>query len=115
MLGTVERRAKRKRDARAALEKAAEIFSGLGARLWVEKTTTELERVSGRRDTGSLLTPTELQVAELVASGRSNREVAAQLFLSVRTVEANLSNIYRKLDIESRSELAAKLQELDSA
>jgi DNA-binding NarL/FixJ family response regulator len=105
----VERRAKRRRDAREALEKAREIFSRLGARLWIEKAETELERVGGRRDSGSGLTPTELQVAELVAAGRSNKEVAAQLFMSVRTVEANLSKIYRKLGVESRTELGAHL------
>jgi DNA-binding CsgD family transcriptional regulator len=108
VLGTVARRAKRKRDAREALEEARGIFSGLGARLWTEKAETELERVGGRRDSSSGLTPTELQVAELVAAGSSNKEVAAQLFVSVRTVEANLSKIYRKLGVDSRSELAAQ-------
>jgi len=67
------------------------------------------------RGGGSLeLTPTELQVAELVATGQSNKEVAAALFVSVRTVEANLSKIFRKLGIESRSELAARLSTLDA-
>ena len=108
VLGTVARRAKRKRDAREALEEARRIFAGLGARLWMEKAETELERVVGHRGDSSGLTPTELQVAELVASGCSNKEVAAQLFVSVRTVEANLSNIYRKLGIDSRAELAAR-------
>ena len=103
VLGTVERRAKRKRKAREALEQAHEIFSGLGASLWAAKVETELERVGGRRDSGSGLTPTELQVAELVASGYSNKEVAEKLFVSVRTVEANLSKIFRKLGVESRT------------
>jgi DNA-binding CsgD family transcriptional regulator len=109
VLGTMERRAKRKRKAREALEQAHEIFSGLGARLWAAKVETELERVGGRRDSGSGLTPTELQVAELVASGYSNKEVAAQLFVSVRTVEANLSKIFRKLGVDSRTELATRI------
>jgi DNA-binding CsgD family transcriptional regulator len=108
VLGTVERRAKRKRDAHEALEEAREIFSGLGARLWIGKAETELERVGGRRDSGSGLTPTELQVAELVAAGCSNKEIAAQLFVSVRTVEANLSKIFRELGIDSRTELATR-------
>jgi DNA-binding CsgD family transcriptional regulator len=108
VLGTVERRAKRKRDAREALEEAREIFSGLGARLWIGKAETELERVGGRRDSGSGLTPTELQVAKLVAAGCSNKEVAAQLFVSLRTVEGNLSKIFRKLGIDSRTELATR-------
>jgi len=110
VLGTVERRAKRKLNARKALEEAHQIFSGLGARLWVAKVETELERVGGRRDSGSGLTPTELQVAELVAAGYSNKEVAAQLFVSVRTVEANLSKIFRKLGVESRTELAGRIR-----
>ncbi|MGD0274293.1 MAG: AAA family ATPase [Gaiellaceae bacterium] len=101
VLGTVERRRKRKRNAREALEQATAIFDGLGARLWAEKTRLELG--------GLELTPTELQIAELVAEGRSNKEVAAQLFMSVRTVEANLSKIYRRLGIESRTELAGRL------
>jgi len=108
VLGTVERRAKRKRDAHEALKEAREIFSGLGARLWTTKAETELERIGGRRDSGSGLTPTELQVVELVAAGRSNKEVAAQLFVSVRTVEASLSKIFRELGVDSRTELATR-------
>jgi len=110
VLGTLERRGKRKRDAREALEKAREIFVGLGARLWAEKVELELKRVGGRRDSGSGLTPTEQQVAELVIAGRSNKEVAAKLFMSVRTVEVNLSKIYRKLDVDSRAELVSRLR-----
>ena len=110
VLGTLERRGKRKRDAREALEKAREIFVGLGARLWAEKVELELKRVGGRRDSGSGLTPTEHQVAELVIAGRSNKEVAARLFMSVRTVEVNLSKIYRKLDVDSRAELVSRLR-----
>ncbi len=109
VLGTLERRGRRKRDAREALEKAREIFASLGARLWAEKVEVELERVGGRRDSGSGLTPTEQQVAELVIAGRSNKEVAAKLFMSVRTVEANLSKIYRKLGVDSRAELIGQL------
>ena len=109
LLGTVERRAKRKGSAREALDRAAAIFGKLGARLWTEKTRVELKRVVGRGGGSLELTPTELQVAELVATGQSNKEVAAALFVSVRTVEANLSKIFRKLGIESRSELAGRL------
>ena len=108
VLGTVERRAKRKRDAREAFEEARKIFSELGARLWAGKVETELERIGGRRDSSSGLTPTELQVVELVAAGYSNKEVAAQLFVSVRTIEANLSKIFRELGVDSRTELATR-------
>ncbi|MGC9973773.1 MAG: LuxR C-terminal-related transcriptional regulator [Gaiellaceae bacterium] len=104
--GTIERRAKQKRNARQALEEAIAIFTRLGARLWCEKAQVELGRVAGFRAGELELTATEQQVAELVARGRSNKEVAAQLFMSVRTVEATLSKIYRKLGLESRSELA---------
>lgn len=108
VLGTVKRRAKRKRSAREALEQATAIFDRLGARLWVEKAGVELERVVGRGG-GYELTATERQVAEFATEGRSNKEIAARLFMSVRTVEANLSKIFRKLGIESRSELAGRL------
>jgi DNA-binding CsgD family transcriptional regulator len=108
VLGTVERRRKRKRNARRALEEAGSIFDRLGARLWSQKTQAELQRVTGSRVGGLELTPTELQITELVAEGRSNKEIAAQLFMSVRTVETNLSNIYRRLGLESRAELAAR-------
>lgn len=107
--GTIAQRAKQKRKAREALEQAAEIFDRLGARLWSEKAHTALERTGGQRSGELGLTPTEQRVAELVAKGRSNKEVAGALFVSVRTVEATLSKIYRKLEIESRAELTARL------
>jgi DNA-binding NarL/FixJ family response regulator len=107
--GRVRRRAKQKRSAREAFEEAAEIFDRLGARLWSQKARTTLERTSGQRSGDLGLTPTERRIAELVAKGSSNKEVAAALFVSVRTVEANLSKIFRKLGIDSRSELAARL------
>jgi DNA-binding CsgD family transcriptional regulator len=107
--GTVAHRAKQKRKAREALEQAAEIFDRLGARLWSEKAYAVLERTGGQRRSELGLTPTEQRIAELVAIGRSNKEVAGALFVSVRTVEATLSKIYRKLEIESRAELAARL------
>ena len=108
--GTIEHRAKRKRKAREALEQASEIFRELGARLWLEKTQATLERTGGGRDGDLGLTPNEQRVVELVTDGRSNKEIAAALFVSVRTVEANLSKIFRKLGIESRSDLAGRLR-----
>ena len=106
--GTVERRAKRKREARDTLTKALEIFEGLGAALWADKTRAELARIGGRAPSSLALTPTEEKVAALVASGSTNREVAEALFVSVHTVEANLKRIYRKLGVRSRTELASK-------
>ncbi len=82
----------------------------LGAALWAEKTAAELARIPGRGRASSELTETERRVAELVADGLSNKEVAARLFVSVRAVEANLSKVYAKLGVRSRSQLAARLR-----
>ncbi len=108
--GAVERRAKRKREARDTLTKALEVFDGLGAALWVDRTREELARIGGRAPSSLELTPTEDRVATLVAAGGTNREVADALFISIHTVEANLKRIYRKLGIHSRTELAAKFR-----
>jgi DNA-binding CsgD family transcriptional regulator len=107
-LGSAQRRAKRWADARHSFEEAKRIFERVGARLWVERAQEELARVPGRRPRGSRLTPTERRVAELVAEGRANKEVAAALFVTVKAVEANLSRVYAKLGIRSRTELAQR-------
>ena len=108
-LGTVRRQAKQKRATREALEEALAIFDELGARLWAEKARAELKRISGRRAASDELTETEQRVASLAAEGRSNREIAAALYVSVGTVEAHLSRVYRKLGLRSRTELARRL------
>jgi DNA-binding CsgD family transcriptional regulator len=108
-LGSVHRRAKRKADARATLEEARDAFAALGAALWTERAEAELERIGGRRRSAGL-TPTEARVAALVAAGRSNKEVAAELFVTVRTVESNLTRVYEKLGVRSRTELASRLR-----
>jgi DNA-binding CsgD family transcriptional regulator len=105
VMGEVQRRAKRKRDARAHLEQALGIFEGMGAALWARRTRAELDRVAPPAHGGGL-TPTEERVARLVAEGRTNREVAAELFISRRTVEANLARVYRKMGVRSRAQLA---------
>jgi DNA-binding CsgD family transcriptional regulator len=110
-LGTIERRARRWGDARRSLEEARDVFSGLQARLWEQSSRTELDRVGGRRALPGKLTATERQVAELVASGRTNREVAGLMFMSINTVESNLSRIYTKFGIRSRTALATHLTE----
>jgi DNA-binding CsgD family transcriptional regulator len=89
-------------------------FAELGIPRWTERARDEAGRV-GLRPTTSTLTETERRVAELVGSGRSNQETAAELFMSVKTVEANLTRIYRKLSIRSRTQLAHRLNDLDSA
>jgi DNA-binding CsgD family transcriptional regulator len=104
--GAALRRAKRKADARRTLEEAVAALEALGARTFAERGKSELARIGGRRPSDGGLTATERQIAELVAEGRSNKEVAAALFVTVKTVEANLSRIYAKLGIRSRAALA---------
>ena len=108
-LGTVRRQAQQRKAAREALEEALAIFEELGARLWAEKARAELARISGRRTTSDELTGTERRVAELAAQGHTNKEIAAELFMGVSTVEAHLSRIYRKLGLRSRTELAGRI------
>jgi DNA-binding CsgD family transcriptional regulator len=106
-LGRVLRRERQKRAAREALESAEAAFAAMGARLWAEQARRELARIGGRSSSGGRLTGTEGSIAELVAAGRTNQEVAHALHLSPRTVEWNLSKIYRKLGVRGRTELAA--------
>jgi DNA-binding CsgD family transcriptional regulator len=107
------RRAGRRTDARHALRAGIETFDRLGAEPWANRARQELGatgQTARRRDAGAdrdRLTPQELQVALIVANGASNREAAAALFLSPKTIEFHLSRIYRKLSVRSRSELAA--------
>jgi len=108
-LGTVQRQAQHKRAARETLERAAEIFARLGSRLWLEKTRSELKRIGGRTSSGDQLSETERRIVELVIAGRKNAEVAAELSLSPNTVAWNLSKVYRKLGVSSRTELAAHM------
>jgi DNA-binding CsgD family transcriptional regulator len=108
-LGTLRRRTKQRRLARETLVQAEQIFEELGAHLWSKQTRAELARIGGRTATGTELTPSERRIAELVAEGRTNKEVAATLFVAERTVESALTQIYRKLDVRSRTELARKL------
>jgi DNA-binding CsgD family transcriptional regulator len=110
--GVIERRARRRGQAKEAFEQALESFEHMGARLWAERARAELDRVGLRRTSGDELTEGERRVAQLAARGLTNREVAAALFMSPKTVEANLSRAYRKLGISSRAELGAQMAEL---
>ncbi|MGH2538897.1 MAG: helix-turn-helix transcriptional regulator [Actinomycetota bacterium] len=107
-LGSAYRREKRKREARETLEEALTSFGALGARPWVERARSGLARIGGRTSTGGELTPTEQRVAILVAEGLANKEVAAKLFVTVKTVEGNLTRVYAKLGVRSRTELALR-------
>ena len=109
VLGATRRRARMKRPAREALERALEIFEELGARRWAERARAELARVGGRPAATGELTPTERRIAALVAEGRSNKEIAAVLFVTPKTVGTQLSRIYRKVGVHSRTELARHL------
>jgi DNA-binding CsgD family transcriptional regulator len=108
-LGTARRQVRHSRAARETLEQAVAVFQELDASLWLDRASAELRRVSGRRPLAGQLTETERRVAELAAKGRRNKEIAAELFLSVGTVESYLSRIYRKLAVRSRTELARRL------
>jgi DNA-binding CsgD family transcriptional regulator len=108
-LGSAQRRAKQRGAARRSLERALESFDLLGARLWSERTLGELARIGGRAPSPDTLSATEQRVAALVADGHTNTEVAAELFLTVHTVEKALTRIYAKLGIRSRTELALQL------
>ncbi|MFC9665350.1 AAA family ATPase [Nocardia sp. NPDC127606] len=107
------RRDKRKVDARAQLEQATELFDRLDAAPWSQRARTELGALgvgTGTRASGgplSLLTPQESQIVRLAAQGLSNREIAARLFLSHRTVGHHLYKAYPKLGVLSRGELSA--------
>jgi DNA-binding CsgD family transcriptional regulator len=108
-LGATQRRARRRSAARATLERALAVFDELGAVLWAQKARAELARIGGRAPSPGGLTPSERRIAELVAGGKTNKEVAAVLVVADRTVESALTQIYRKLAVRSRTELARKL------
>jgi DNA-binding CsgD family transcriptional regulator len=113
VMGMVRRRAKLRGEARESFERALEIYARLGAHTWAERAGHEARRVGARVPGPLQLTATEERVASLVAQGRTNREAADALFVSVNTIEWNLTRIYRKLGVRSRTELASKLRHTD--
>jgi DNA-binding CsgD family transcriptional regulator len=113
LLGQLEHRQRRRGVAAATLQEALSTFERLDAPLWAAQARALLARNDAQPAPPSLLTPSERRVAELAASGMTNREVAAQLFISIKTVEVNLTRIYRKFDIRSRAELARRVDQLD--
>jgi DNA-binding CsgD family transcriptional regulator len=116
-LGMRRRRSRRRADARAALHEALAFFASAGAEPWAEQARAELRAAgdvsepSGDHSLRSL-TPQELQVALVVATGATNKEAAASLFLSPKTVEFHLGNAYRKLGLRSRAELVRRVEGL---
>lgn len=109
LAGQLERRRRHNQAAASYLQQALEVFERLGAPLWAEHARTELGRANVGPHAASTLTPSEQRVAELAASGLTNRAVAAALFISPKTVEANLARVYRKLGIRSRAELGVHM------
>jgi DNA-binding NarL/FixJ family response regulator len=114
LLGRVRRESNLKKAARDALEQAAEIFERLGAKQWLERTRAEIRRIGGRNVTTGEFSETERRIVELVVAGRMNREIAAELYLSPNTVAWNLSRVYRKLGVTSRTGLVAHVAGLDA-
>ncbi|WP_328415885.1 AAA family ATPase [Micromonospora sp. NBC_00389] len=112
--GIVHRRSRRKLPARQALEGALAEFTAIGAAAFADRARAELARVGGRPPTPLHLTATEERVAQLAARGRTNRAIADELFISPKTVEANLARIYRKLSISTRAELGAAMSRADA-
>jgi DNA-binding CsgD family transcriptional regulator len=111
LLGRAQRRRRKWGAARSALAQAAGAFTELGSAGWVEHVGAELARVGGRRSGRSgELTPAERGAAELAAEGRSNKEIAQMLYVTVPTVESHLSNAYAKLGVRSRAQLASRLK-----
>jgi DNA-binding CsgD family transcriptional regulator len=109
VLGRIRRRRRRRLAAKDALEQALAIFDAVGSPLWARQARAELAAIGLRRGSGEELTPSEERVARLAASGLTNREVAATLIVSPKTVEAQLARAYRKLGIRSRAQLGARM------
>ena len=105
LVGQLQRRQRQKERSRATLREALQSFEAMGAQLWAGRVRSELARAEVVPTRDLALTPSERRVAELAASGMTNKDVAAALFISPKTVEANLGRIYRKLGINSRAEL----------
>jgi DNA-binding CsgD family transcriptional regulator len=111
LLGQLQRRQRQKISAGATLREAQRAFDELGTPLWADRARAELARAKVAPTHDLALTPSERRVAELAASGMTNRDVASALFISPKTVEANLARIYRKLGIKTRAELGRLIGE----
>jgi len=116
--GEMLRRVRRRAEAREQLAAAQRLFAAVGARVWQRRAQDE-HRAAGarvsRRATGNALTPQEERVARLVADGLSNKEVAARLVVSTKTVEGHLRNVFEKLGVRSRVQMARTLNPSDHA
>lgn len=112
LLGQLQRRLRQKVTAATNLTESLRTFEELGAPLWVSRARAELARTVVAPSEGlTHLTPSEQRVAEMAASGATNRDIAAAMFISSKTVEHNLTKIYRKLGISSRAELGRRMDQ----
>ncbi|GLW28434.1 helix-turn-helix transcriptional regulator [Actinoplanes regularis] len=111
--GGAERRRRRYAAARLLIGAALAIFMSADARPWAEETERALARTEGSLAPEQGLTSTELRIAGMVRDGASNREIASRLYLSVKTVEATLTRVYRKLGVRSRTQLSSRLQAIE--
>jgi DNA-binding NarL/FixJ family response regulator len=108
VMGLIHRRRKEKRLAREALTEALTGFEHLETPIWAERARAELARIPQRRSVTGL-SPTEETIARLAVEGLTNREIADRIFLSPKTVEVNLTRVYRKLGVRSRAALGTRL------
>jgi DNA-binding CsgD family transcriptional regulator len=113
ILGQIQRRRRRTPAAAATLGEALRTFDRLGMPTWAHRARTELDRLHTTHSGGEQLTAGEHRTAALAATGRSNKQIAAELFIAEKTVEMNLSRVYRKLGIRSRAGLSAALPAAD--
>jgi DNA-binding CsgD family transcriptional regulator len=110
VLGALQRRQRLKQAAAQTFGEALGQFERMGVPLWAQRARDELDRTRVGPSRSSILTPTEQRIADLATSGMSNRDIATTLFISLKTVEANLTQVYRKLGIRSRAQLAQRLR-----
>ncbi len=113
-LGKLQRRRRQRDVAAARIRSSVAAFDEFGAPLWADRARAELARVEAGTGADSVLTSSEQRVARLAAEGKTNREIAGSLFISQKTVEANLARVYRKLGIRSRAQLGRRLSGPDS-
>jgi DNA-binding CsgD family transcriptional regulator len=113
LLGQLQRRLRRKEAAAETLRDAIAAFDRMGTTLWAARARAELARTDVAHKGTAELTPSEQRVAELAAAGTTNRDIASALFISPKTVEANLARIYRKLEIHSRTQLGRHIKPAD--
>jgi DNA-binding CsgD family transcriptional regulator len=108
-LAIVQRRSNQRATARATAKQALDTFAKAQAAAWADQARAELERLDGAAATMNGLTRMETEVAALISAGRTNNEIATELYVSPKTVESHLTHIYRKLGLRSRTELAGRV------